>query len=618
MLSKQSQEVLARVTARNGSSEADAVWLLLRAAAALRQGLVTEDQRLLLHQHLESGDVDLVHAVLLGVGVQNEPAMPLEDWDSEWECGVCFVVQEQLGWRCPSGHRYCSECMRCHVDSVQFPKCPTPGCGYELKERDLQLLSVPAGRVETFREGKLRGAIDALSGATGAADGGANQDVLLRCPNHSCTNAVLVGRERRRYACSCGAAPFCTSCRQPHHYHAACSDIQAVRQQWLQWVTGGREAHFGSARASASFEAQARALREAADRHAELEKDEEWKSRHCRLCPACSRPVQKLEGCSSMVCGTDAHGGNEQQGCGVSFDWSSAPRYKVHVERRERPMVTAEDTRCRGHDTLHAFVDCSLCGSRGQGIVGPRFRCVHCESFDVCKDCEPRLAELHDPSHVFEILFESDFEWGGVRLPEGTRVRLVRRGGVLPTSLAGESPKLEGLCGKIVVKKTEKSSRKRPRETHHIFEWQSDRGHWHRYHPDACAVIADAAEQGARRVQLHVHGTRYMIDLASMQQRNMATGGRRAVRGVADPARTEAATQTKSGSAETYDVALDEGTLVMVPGIHLEPLLKSRAEAESLLDRALSEQEDPAPPQPPSPDVDDEGEEEEECEEDFL
>jgi len=62
-------------------------------------------------------------------------------------------------------------------------------------------------------------------------------------------------------------------------------------------------------------------------RHNDLIEDEKWKTINCKACPHCNRPIQKMEGCDSMVCGKDAHGGNVQQGCGKQFAWSSSKAY---------------------------------------------------------------------------------------------------------------------------------------------------------------------------------------------------------------------------------------------------------------------------------------------------
>lgn len=639
-LSRQSQQVLERVTSRHtGISHAAIVRLLLRAAAALRQGLLTPTQRTQLHQHLEQGDIDLVHSVVLGVGARSEPGMPLEDGEARWECCICFTEQEEHGWSCPSDHRYCSQCMRQHVASVPFPRCPASDCKYELEEKDFHLLHIPQDRVDVFRDAKLRTAVDTLAGAASSSSSGnavrvARADmaeVVLRCPNADCGNAMLVPQnQRRRYVCACGTTPFCTRCRQvPYHYHADCAEVQPLRQRWLDWVSGGRDDFFGRARASATYETQALVLREGLERHRELEADEQWKAKKCRTCPNCQRPVQKLQGCDAMVCGSDAHGGNTQPGCGHSFSWQAAPRYEVKVESRELPKIKTEEIRCRGHGTLHAFIDCSLCGSGGRGILGPRFRCLHCEAFDVCKDCEPRLAAAHDPSHVFEVMLESDFGWGGIRLPKGTRVRAVRSGCATPVNLEDTSAKrcLEGVCGIVISAPPSSSSRKRKREaTPKRYEWQSDRGRWYAYDAAANATIILALRQGRMRARVHVGGSRYTLDLASMRQRNMATGGERAIRAVEEPEAAAAAVaeaaaaahmEAATASANPYRVRLDEGGEVVLTGAHLEPILDSRAEAEKLLEQALKEQEEGVPEELPAPVEEEEEEGDEDGEEEY-
>jgi hypothetical protein len=70
------------------------------------------------------------------------------------------------------------------------------------------------------------------------------------------------------------------------------------------------------------------ATAEALKKFAEFQSDEAYKEANCRLCPHCHRTVQKLEGCDSMKCGSDYHGGNNQHGCGQSFNWSQTQPYR--------------------------------------------------------------------------------------------------------------------------------------------------------------------------------------------------------------------------------------------------------------------------------------------------
>merc|ERR1719277_2516519 len=84
-----------------------------------------------------------------------------------------------------------------------------------------------------------------------------------------------------------------------------------------------------------------------------------------------------------------------------------------------------------------------MCGSRG--IEGPCFRCIHCESFSICSMCEPRVSAFHSADHVFEIMYESNYDWSQVSLPVDMPVRIVRHQGTMPPV---ES---EGVIGRITA-----------------------------------------------------------------------------------------------------------------------------------------------------------------------
>mmetsp|Transcript_90072 Transcript_90072/g.165273 ORF Transcript_90072/g.165273 Transcript_90072/m.165273 type:complete len:666 (-) Transcript_90072:47-2044(-) len=364
--------------------------------------------------------------------------------DSGWDCQICFTTQESRGWRCPSEHQFCKDCMQHHIDAVAFPRCPQ--CDYELSLADLEAVGVAPSRVEAFQHGKLCKAVDTLAQAG---------EMLVRCSSGACPNVVLLpAGHRQQFACNlCNARSFCTMCRQsPYHFHSGCESVQPLREQWLKWVSGGREDYYGRARVAAEDDRRNAALYEGIARHNELEADEGWKAQNCRLCPGCSRPISKVDGCDSMVCGRSYHGGDQQPGCGREFDWGQAAPYVAHVERRALPEMNTERAKLRGRTVFHPFTDCNLCGC--SGISGLRFRCIHCPAFDVCSACEPHLANVHEPDHVFEIVFESDFRcpW----LPRGTRVRVVRSGDRPPRSLTRSSVnQLEGQFGKV-------SARRRP------------------------------------------------------------------------------------------------------------------------------------------------------------
>lgn len=55
--------------------------------------------------------------------------------------------------------------------------------------------------------------------------------------------------------------------------------------------------------------------------------DETFKQSRCKYCPNCNRVIERIDGCDTMVCGQNAHGGNIQNGCGHGFNWLEAGAY---------------------------------------------------------------------------------------------------------------------------------------------------------------------------------------------------------------------------------------------------------------------------------------------------
>jgi hypothetical protein len=129
---------------------------------------------------------------------------------------------------------------------------------------------------------------------------------------------------QRRVDCpTCGAA-FCAACGAAPHYALQCDEVEPARARWFEWVATGRadylrklrrEEEARAAESAATAAAAAAGVAAAAARREELVRDEAWKAERLRLCPHCQRPVEKVDGCDSMICGRDAEdkgGGNRQ------------------------------------------------------------------------------------------------------------------------------------------------------------------------------------------------------------------------------------------------------------------------------------------------------------------
>lgn len=148
---------------------------------------------------------------------------------------------------------------------------------------------------------------------------------MIHCKRDGCLNVVVDPNDgcRQRFACPCNAPSFCTQCGEtPYHYHADCANVKVLRQRWLAWVSEAR------ANRKKHIEVQL-ALQKRMEADNALRQDEMWKTTCCKLCPHCERTVEKVDGCNSMKCGSDYHGGGQQSGCGKTFDWDKALPYRT-------------------------------------------------------------------------------------------------------------------------------------------------------------------------------------------------------------------------------------------------------------------------------------------------
>jgi len=224
--------------------------------------------------------------------------------------------------------------------------------------------------------------------------------LMRQCPYCGCSVMVDEGATVAQSPCpDCGKL-LCAKCGgQAHRHDICCNAIEAKIACWKDWQDIFRASYFLAMPSLA-----------AAQNLLALKQDEEQKAKTCRHCPHCQRLVEHIGGCSSMVCGQDAHGGNIQNGCHKRFRWSEARPYQADlVCLSEREMALLEQASTQNQ--CHPGITCHMCGKTG--FHGMRFRCIRCEvqpgiSIDICAECTLVSGKANpcgfDNPHEFEIV----------------------------------------------------------------------------------------------------------------------------------------------------------------------------------------------------------------------
>ncbi|CAF1564860.1 unnamed protein product, partial [Adineta ricciae] len=248
---------------------------------------------------------------------------------------------------------------------------------------------------------------------------------VIKCPNTNCKWAFEPENPREQFCVVCRLChhEFCSLCNDQYHYRTDCQQLAEITQQWYFWCNTERGHYLErKAREDATYAARLkefqRQQRENRTRNAGLQKryhgllaDEKYKEKNCRLCPHCNRVVQHMGGCSSMVCGQDFHGGNNQSGCGQNFTWESAKKYVPTTDRN--PEDVMPDFHNPRNKLVVHDVTCDACHKTVRGI---RFDCIHCPLLTYCEDCEQKHTLLHSNQneqagsrqHVFRLIMTPD------------------------------------------------------------------------------------------------------------------------------------------------------------------------------------------------------------------
>lgn len=307
----------------------------------------------------------------------------------------CAVMQDSypssecLRINCKCSHRFSVEALIGHVRSSLLnseqpviPACPMANigkmgdynrCDYAMFEQDVETildLGLAKGLIESAgaqavwskakelylaQAHRLNGHIRCIS-----CPGLNNEGVWFElATSNSRRSTQLSGgaapsRRGQRITCPVCGTEFCSNCNgTPYHFHCDCDALLGHLQAWMDWAKPGgrRDTFIAEDKALQEVIAQNTKKREAEE--AELRKalealqaDELYKEKNCRLCPKCSRIIERVQlfvvhihtatitpiffsqvsGCDHMMCGDGT-----QKGCGSSFNWRTAPKYKANV-----------------------------------------------------------------------------------------------------------------------------------------------------------------------------------------------------------------------------------------------------------------------------------------------
>ena len=325
------------------------------------------------------------------------------------DCPLCFdefSITDMFTLDCPSTHRFCYECIQrmveISINEGAIPYCPhyemvggvKKSCGYMISEREVLQISGKSSDVfEKYKKILLRIGLMSMKGCMG-------------CPTPGCENWLVVDDDGVRVHCFCDACEksFCSMCREEYHYHTSCDEYRQLKVKWIQWNAQDRS----SVQKDIVDLAIIKRKEDIAKRMEEFLADEKWKEDNLRQCPTCQNPIERVSGCDSMICGQNYHGGDVQKGCGASFNWQSAAKYKSS-HNREHLNALEDDLKIDKDDLDRVKADhgdhilCDMCNKK---IIGFRFLCANCPCYNICEECEVSMD--HIPSHTFKIMVKPE------------------------------------------------------------------------------------------------------------------------------------------------------------------------------------------------------------------
>ncbi|CAM2721844.1 unnamed protein product [Rotaria socialis] len=323
------------------------------------------------------------------------------------DCDICMEARpydDIYVFDCADSHKSCYSCyyQSCQAKMSNGEILTCAICTNPLRDGELNQLRISKEELKKILEYQMRKTFDAYSNRTRG---------IVKCPNQECSWIAEAEdpNERFRVVCPPCNKEFCSLCNQQYHYRTTCDQLPQITQRWFFWCQTERNRYLTMrAEQDTAYAAQLADFnrkntenenrnRDLRRRYEELMHDEKYKQENCRLCPSCKRVVQRLEGCDSMICGQDAHGGNVQSGCGAKFNWAQAQQYAAAATNQPRQTIV-DLPKPENPVVHHDGVKCDHCQN---DVIGIRFDCVHCPSLTFCEKCEQQLTLDHSTENQF-------------------------------------------------------------------------------------------------------------------------------------------------------------------------------------------------------------------------
>ncbi len=224
------------------------------------------------------------------VTLKSGPLVSQPSLDHLQTCSLCMteITQSEEAFLAKCGHRHHFECINPGLQSYlrdENPKslilCPAEGCCYTFTPSELASLVTTTEQALAIQRLFVRSFVS-----------------LRFCPH--CSEGIAQNRPSIGFGQHCQECShnLCFSCGKPPHPDISCEEIntdEGVKIAFInELLRSGESGFYG-------------------------------------LCPNCSTLIEKMDGCSTVTCGTNAPdkpdiGSFQDRGCGRTFNWNSRIR----------------------------------------------------------------------------------------------------------------------------------------------------------------------------------------------------------------------------------------------------------------------------------------------------